>query len=111
MFSIPGVWPFLGMTKRRKEHYYNDGDYTFPPAGHILEVAYYSQEFSQANVQLVERENGDIWLLAWLLRFGTRFSSPLVTHQINSEIIKPGYLTPTHTPRTQPHPQPPPRPP
>ena len=68
-FSIPGVFPLKGSVVKAKCHYYADRDYfVFPPSGHMFEVAYFGNKIEELSIGRMERENGDILLMAWFMR-------------------------------------------
>ena len=64
---MPKVYPLRGTVDRAfKQHYADSTTYGFPPPGTMLEVAYYGDPIS--NVGQFERENCDVYFMAWLLR-------------------------------------------
>ena len=64
---MPSVYPLRGTVDRAfKQHYADSTNYGFPPPGTMLEVAYFGEP--SANVGQFERENCDVYLLAWLLQ-------------------------------------------
>lgn len=71
IFSVPGVWPLKGTTKKAMLHYFGEGanpTFQFPPSGIVLEVAYFSASLQDSDIGKMQRENCDTLLLAWLLK-------------------------------------------
>ena len=65
--SISSVWPLRGTVHRAYLHYYSNGEVTYPPAGFLQEVSYYTS-MSENQVGKFERDNCDIFYLAWLMK-------------------------------------------
>ena len=57
--------------KRAMQFYHSDEDnkMTLPPEGQVLEVGVYKKALNPEDFGSWERENGDVFVLAWLMRY------------------------------------------
>lgn len=66
--ASPSTWPLEGTVLQAYKHYYENSDtMEYPPPGSIQEVSYYGK-LSMESVGHIERDNLDVFFLAFLCK-------------------------------------------